>query len=111
MDNRTLSVAVMQLDSAACGSFGGWATHGWWNLNPGEAKTVISTTNRYAFFYARAVDGRWWGDATGPRMYVNPHAKFDSCVSIGTNTWDLVNAARADLGTNMQNTHTVNLNP
>ena len=37
--------------------------------------------------------------------------RFDSCVSIGTNTWDLVNAARADLGTNMQNTHTVNLNP
>ena len=52
------------------------------------------------------------GCSAGPmRMYVNPHAKFDSCVSIGTNTWDLVNAARADLGTNMQNTHTVNLNP
>ena len=29
--NRTLSVAAMQLDLPfACGSFGGWATHGWW---------------------------------------------------------------------------------
>lgn len=107
--NRTVSVAVMQRDTDACGGYGGWATHGWWVLNPGELKTAIWTANRYAFFYAKATDGRWWGDANGPSMYVDPYRRFDSCINIGTSTWDVVGTARADLGTLLPNRHTVNL--
>ena len=53
--SKLVSVAVMQRDDDACGGeYGGWATHGWWNLNPGETKTVIYTSNRYVYFYAHA---------------------------------------------------------
>src|SRR5580692_10324595 len=47
-----VSVAVMQVDTDACGGDGGWATHGWWNLNPGESKTAIWTKYDAAYFYA-----------------------------------------------------------
>lgn len=107
---RPFSVAVMQRDTDACGGeYGGWATHGWWGLNPGESKTVIWTRNRYAYFYARATDGRWWGDENGPRMYVNFYDRFDSCIRIASSSWDVVSTARADLGTLLINTHTVSL--
>ncbi|SLE58782.1 Uncharacterised protein [Mycobacteroides abscessus subsp. abscessus] len=50
-----VSVAVMQVDSDACGGeYGGWATHGWWNLNPGESKTAIWTKYDAAYYYAKA---------------------------------------------------------
>jgi len=108
--SRTISVAVMQRDADACGGEGGgWATHGWWVLGAGETKTAIWTANRYVYFYAKATDGRWWGNPSGPRMYVNPYRKFDSCVNIGVSTWDVVNTASADLGTYLPNRHTVNL--
>lgn len=106
---RTLSVAVMQHDLGGCGGHGDWGTHGWWVLAPGEEKAAVWTANRYAFFFARATDGRWWGDSNGPRMYVNPFSRFDSCVGIGVSTWDLVSTARTDLGTFLPNRHTVNL--
>ncbi|MCV7172083.1 DUF1036 domain-containing protein [Mycolicibacterium sp. KC 300] len=108
---RTVSVAVMKRDQDGCGQYGGWATKGWWVLAPGEKKSAIYTTNRYAYFYALATDGTWWGDPNGPTMYVNPYDRFESCYKIGTSTWDVVSTRRADLGTNLSSTHTVNLNP
>ncbi|GGN83399.1 DUF1036 domain-containing protein [Nocardia rhizosphaerihabitans] len=106
-----VSVAVMQVDPGACGGYGGWATHGWWNLNPGETKTAIWTKYDAAYYYAKASNGAWWGDSTGPRVYVNPYAAFHSCVLIGTSTWDVVNMKRVGVGSNLHNTHTVNLIP
>jgi uncharacterized membrane protein len=92
--NLPVSVCVMQEDDDACGQYGNWATHGWWNLNPGEAKTAIYTKYDAAYFYARATNGVWWGDPSGPSIYVNPYAKFDSCSGIGTSTWDVVRFKR-----------------
>jgi uncharacterized protein involved in tolerance to divalent cations len=40
---RQVSATVMQEDLDACGQYGNWATHGWWNGNPGEEKTAIYT--------------------------------------------------------------------
>jgi uncharacterized membrane protein len=112
--SQPVSVAIMDYDTGACGGEGGnWATHGWWNLNPGETKTVIWTTNQYAFYYAEASNGTWWGDSNGPRIYVHP-ARFDSCYNIGaTGDWRVVGTARADVGWPPARpfTHTVNLNP
>ena len=107
-----VSVAVMQGDQDACGGEGGgWATHGWWNLNPGESKTAIWTQYDAAYYYARASNGAWWGDPGGPQVYVNPYDRFDSCLQIGTSTWDIVNMIRVGVGSFLFNTHTVNLNP
>jgi Protein of unknown function (DUF1036) len=109
--SRPVSVAVMQEDVDACGGeYGNWATHGWWNLNPGDTATAIWTKYNAAYFYAKAVDGAQWGDDNGPGVYVDPYYKFDSCLLIGTSTWDIVHMARADLGSFLWNTHTVNLN-
>jgi uncharacterized membrane protein len=111
--SHIVSVAIMDYDTGACGGEGqDWATHGWWNLNPGESKTVVWTTNQYAFFYAESQDGASWGDPNGPRMYVIQQ-RFDSCYGIGTSTWDVVGTARADVGwpPAAPFTHTVNLNP
>src|SRR5580692_8509240 len=106
-----ISVAVMQVDTDACGGDGGLATHGWWNLNPGESKTAIWTKYDAAYFYAKATNGAWWGDSNGPSVYVDPYNRFDSCIQIRTSTWDVVGMSRVDVGSFLFNTHTVNLNP
>jgi uncharacterized membrane protein len=106
-----VSVAVMQVDTDACGGYGGWATHGWWNLNPGQSTTAIWTQYDAAYFYAKAGNGASWGDPNGPSVYVDPYNRFDSCLQIGTSTWDVVGMSRVDLGSFLFNTHTVNLNP
>lgn len=107
---RQVSVAVMQEDVDACGEYGNWATHGWWNLNPGEEKTAIYTKYDAAYFYAEAADGTWWGDPNGPQFYVDHPDKFDGCIGIGVSTWDVVEAARVDLSGFILNKHIVNLN-
>ena len=110
--SKLISVAIMQKDTDACGGeYGGWATHGWWNINPGDTKTVAYSSNRYLYFYAHAGDGTWWGNPQGPDVYVDPIQKFDSCYQIGTSTWDVVTMARADGGSFLGNHHTQNLNP
>ncbi len=107
----TVSVAVMQVDDDACGEYGRWASHGWWNLNPGGSKTAIYTKYDAAYYYAKATNGAWWGDVNGPQVYVNPYDRFDSCIRIGTSTWDVVTMKRVALGSFLGNTKTVNLNP
>ncbi len=105
-----ISVAVMQVDHDACGGeYGGWATHGWWVLNPGQSKTAIWTKNDAAYYYAKATNGWWWGDQNGPRVYVNPWARFDSCLRIGTSSWNVVNMRRVFVGSYLYNTHTQSL--
>jgi uncharacterized membrane protein len=109
---QLVSVAVMQFDPDACGGEGGnWASHGWWNLNPGETKTAIWTKYDTAYFYGEAGDGSWWGNENGPRVYVNPYDRFDSCYAIGHSTWDIAEMEPAYLGSFLYNTHTVSFNP
>lgn len=52
---------------------------GWWNLAPGEARTVLNGPyrNRYFYFYAEASDGSYWGDQRW-RIAVTNNA-FDRC--------------------------------
>jgi hypothetical protein len=54
----TVSVAVMQ--DACGGEYGGWATHGWWNLNPGESNppALTAATVRHDHGLACAVHER-----------------------------------------------------
>jgi hypothetical protein len=36
--------------SPGCPDGGDWAKTGWWRLEPGQAATVLETTNTYATF-------------------------------------------------------------
>ncbi|HEY7153624.1 MAG TPA: DUF1036 domain-containing protein [Gemmataceae bacterium] len=76
-------VAIMRRDTNACGGEGGgWATAGWWVLDPGQTKNAFSTTNEYAAFYAESEDGAMWNGSVGP-VYVYSNA-FNSCLNIGS---------------------------
>jgi hypothetical protein len=111
--NQHVWVATMRRDTDACGGEGaGWRTAGWWSLSPGEAKTAFWTTNQYAYFYAEAQDGSWWGDTVGPQVYVRDE-RFDDCYGIGhTAPWYIVSMAELNVGwpPAAPGTHTLNLN-
>lgn len=62
--------------SPNCPDGGDWSKKGWWHLNPGEAKTVLWTTNAYSLFYAEADDGAHWA---GPYSTDLPFEAFDWC--------------------------------
>src|ERR1051326_3570097 len=53
---RTVWVAVADHDSGGCGDSGNWRVRGWWQLAPGESKTVVGGPlflfNRVYYFYA-----------------------------------------------------------
>jgi uncharacterized membrane protein len=104
-------VAIMRYDPSGCGSYGNWATAGWWGVNPGQLVHAFNTSNRYACFYAEGDDGTIWTGPYGP-MYVYWDA-FSSCVGIGsTAAYDVVGLRLIDLGSGAWNpwaTHTVNL--
>ena len=81
--SKRVWVAIMRLDTNACGGEGGgWATAGWWVLDPGQKKHAFSTTNEFAAFYAESEDGAIWGGPVGP-VYVYRDA-FNSCLKIGS---------------------------
>jgi Protein of unknown function (DUF1036) len=111
--NQHVWVATMRLDTDACGGEGGdWRTAGWWSLSPGEEKTAFGTTNQFAYFYAEAEDGTWWGDNAGPGAYVTDDV-FDDCVAIGHSApWRVVSMAEINVGwpPALPGTHTINLN-
>jgi uncharacterized membrane protein len=75
---KTVSVAILR-DSEICG---GWAKKGWYELAPGEVKKVFSTTARYAYYYAEAVDGHTWSGNEGPWTVYD--RAFDDCLYAGT---------------------------
>jgi hypothetical protein len=80
---KHVDVAIMKWNPDKCGGEGGnWETKGWFGLEPGEVKSVFSTSNRNAGYYAEAVDGHEWKGDRGP-VYVYNDA-FDSCLNIGS---------------------------
>jgi uncharacterized membrane protein len=88
--SQLVAVAVMQDDPDACGEDGKYATHGWWNINPGDSTTVIYTDYDIAYVYAEAGDGTHWPreDQDGVvQFYVDPINKFDGCYLTGKSTW------------------------
>jgi uncharacterized membrane protein len=109
--NDHMWVAIMQKDTDACGGEGGgWATHGWWSLSPGEAKTAFWTTNQYSYYYAEAPDGTYWADSNGPRVYVTSE-RFNSCLNIGSSGARVVAMRQINVGwpPGAPGTHTINL--
>jgi hypothetical protein len=97
--SSTVSIAVMWEDNDDCGGDGGgWATEGWWNLDPGQSTcTDVSTGNRYFYFYAEAEDGEVWSGDYGP-VYGTYNA-FQGCLLVG-NTQDnvIVGMQQVDAG-------------
>jgi len=96
--SQTVSVAIMYRDySGACDNDGGWATKGWWNIEPGGDRYVLNTKNRHVYFYAHTPsnDVVWTG--TNHHMYVKNQA-FRSCRDIGASTWDYVGLRHINMG-------------
>lgn len=82
--SRGLYVAVGYY-SPGCPDGGDWAKEGWWRLEPGQAATVLWTTNTYSTFYAEADDGRVW---VGPYVTNLPLEAFDWCWNTGSSSGD-----------------------
>jgi uncharacterized membrane protein len=74
--------------SPGCPDGGDWAKKGWWRLEPGQAATVLETTNTYATFYAEADDGRVWAGGNTTNL---PSQEFDWC-------WNTASSAGEDVG-------------
>lgn len=102
-----LYVAIAFLDPGGCPNDGRWGTRGWWAIDPENEAHVLNTGNRYAYYYAEAIDGVIWAGHYGP-MYVR-QAAFDSCLNIGDNSPEtrVVGLRQSDLGD--ADVHYVNL--
>jgi Protein of unknown function (DUF1036) len=74
--------------SPGCSDGGDWAKKGWWRLEPGQAATVLWTTNTYSTFYAEADDGAVWN---GPYHTNLPIQAFDWC-------WNTASSTGQDVG-------------
>jgi len=96
--SQTVSVAIMYRDySGSCDNYGGWATKGWWNIEPGGDRYVLNTTNRHVYFYAHTPNNRVTWTSPDYHMYVTNSA-FNSCRDIGTSTWDYVGLRHINMG-------------
>lgn len=91
----TINVAVMFFEPDGCRDDGHWGTQGWWVIPPGGRAHVLNTNNRFAAYYAEAVDGATWTGDQGP-MYVYTNA-FNSCVNIGSTAAQPVLAKLVDM--------------
>jgi uncharacterized membrane protein len=110
--SKRASVAFMWHKPNCDGSQSNWAVAGWWNLNPGETKTVyggdLQKNNRYYYYYAFDEGGAEW---SGPYSTCVPTRRFEWC----DNTCDTAPDTRAvgfqevDVGGN--NNYTINLQP
>jgi uncharacterized membrane protein len=76
---RRLWVAVGYY-SPGCSDGGDWAKKGWWRLDPGQAATVLWTTNEYSTFYAEDDVRAHW---SGPYTTQLPFSAFDWCWDTG----------------------------
>ncbi|MFL5533188.1 MAG: DUF1036 domain-containing protein [Gemmatimonadales bacterium] len=96
--SQTVSVAIMYRDySGSCDNYGGWATKGWWNIEPGGDRYVLNTTNRHVYFYAHTPNNRVKWTSPDYHMYVTNSA-FNSCRDLGTSTWDYVGLRHINMG-------------
>jgi len=107
----TVSIALMYKDySGKCRYYGGWATAGWSNVGWDDDAYVLSTRNRYVYYYAYSWDGaaKWSGDAA--YIYVRTQA-FKSCRDIEhASPWYQVGLKEIDMGPGFK-VYTVNLTP
>jgi len=101
--NQTVSVAIMYRDySGACDSYGGWATKGWWNIEPGGERYVLNTRNRHVYFYAHTPNNQYVWTGSDHHMYVGSYA-FNSCRDIGSTSSRYVGIRHIDMGSSFTN--------
>jgi hypothetical protein len=78
--SKRIFVATGKVNNAMCGNYGHLETKGWLSLQPGQTKTGIVTSTPYAFFYAKADDGRVWeGEKYNHERGVVTNDIFDLC--------------------------------
>jgi uncharacterized membrane protein len=99
--DTTVWVAFMRYDPDRCRGYGDWQTKGWLRLKPGEVKQAFTTSNRYAYYYAKAADGTKWS-GTNQSVKSRPvyvyHSAFDSCLTIGsTDAYGTVSMRRIEV--------------
>jgi uncharacterized membrane protein len=82
-------VAVNYGGSGKCGAEGYWRTIGWYEVAPGETRTIwrgdLNNFHPAWSYYAEAEDGAIWSYPNAPashRLYVHPTAAFDICGNI-----------------------------
>ena len=111
--SKTVSVAVLMYDPDKCGGEGkNYRSAGWYNLAPGETRSVMKTSNAFGY-YAVSADGRYvWpsqrqGGLTPVYVY---NSAFESCLGIASTDGFVVNmkSRRASSGSG---TYTLHLNP
>jgi uncharacterized membrane protein len=86
-----------------------WAKAGWYNLNPGQCRTVYRGDlryNPYYYFYARASNGANW---SGPYRTKTPYAAFHLCWNSYFSPHKTVGMRQIHTGRNYN--YTVNLTP
>lgn len=76
--NKTVSYENTINDSGCTATWGGpWRDAGWWNMAPGECKTVssLNMTNRYFYFFAQATDNSlvWTSASFGWKVSTSAH--------------------------------------
>jgi hypothetical protein len=71
-----------------CSDGGNWSKKGWWRLEPGQAATVLETTNSISTFYAEADDGHFWPGSYRTNL---PLQAFDWC-------WNTASSSGEDVG-------------
>jgi uncharacterized membrane protein len=110
--SKRMSVAFMWHKPNCDGTRSNWAVAGWWNLNPGETKTVyggdLQDNNRFYYFYAFDEDGGEW---TGPYGVCVPSRRFDWCDNICDTAPDTRNAGFQEVDVGANNNYTINLQP
>jgi uncharacterized membrane protein len=97
---HTLWVTIMWY-APNCSDGGNWEKAGWWQLSPGQTKTVfggnLHEVNRYYCYYAQASDGATW---SGPYERSVPPTAFDWCEwTANTQSFD-VGYRLLDIGNN-----------
>ncbi|MEW9673475.1 DUF1036 domain-containing protein [Ammoniphilus sp. 3BR4] len=82
--DEVVSVAIGFRDSS-CGTKGKapWRKAGWWNVNPGERRQILTgdSDGRHYFFYAEGKFGRLWNGPYGTSI-PRDRSPFNWC-------WDL----------------------
>ncbi|MBV9197306.1 MAG: DUF1036 domain-containing protein [Solirubrobacterales bacterium] len=99
-------------------SCNGWENQGWYAVSPGETVTAFSTTNRYAYFYAQAANGAYWGgnyEGVTDDYYpwYSPGYDYGGCSNIGSTAETPVGMRQVDLGgwNLFDSSYTINLVP
>lgn len=105
---NTVWVSFQWYSPATCANSGKWETKGWWQLAPGETKTVfgndLQTIGKYYYYYAESSNGTVWN---GPFNTYASNTAFDWCLNTGSTNSRILGFREKYIGT--FNNYTINL--